>query len=69
MLIGKIKFFNRKNKFGFIIEEKSKSEYYFYIKNPKEELNSEDLVSFELKQAKRGLEGINITKVTSVNVD
>ena len=36
---------------------------FYNLKNPTEELNPEDLVSFELKESKRGLEAFNIKKI------
>ncbi|MBA2611210.1 MAG: cold shock domain-containing protein [Bacteroidetes bacterium] len=60
---GKIKFFNLKNKFGFIRQSNTENDYYFYIKDPVEELNTNDVVSFELKESKKGIEAINVKKV------
>ena len=36
---------------------------FYNLKTPTEELNPEDLVSFELKESKRGLEAFNIKKI------
>lgn len=60
---GKIKFYNLKNCFGFIRQNNTEQDFYFYLKTPTEELNPEDLVSFELKESKRGLEAFNIKKI------
>ena len=60
---GEIKFYNLKNCFGFIRQNNKEQDYYFYLKTPTEELNPEDLVSFELKESKRGLEAFNIKKI------
>jgi len=60
---GKIKFYNLKNCFGFIRQNNKQQYFYFYLKTPTEELNPEDLVSFELKESKRGLEAFNIKKI------
>ena len=62
MFQGKVIFFNTKSKFGFIKEDKTGADYYFYIKNPTEKLEKEDEVFFELKESKKGWEAINVTK-------
>ena len=62
---GTVKFFNKKNKFGFIIEEKSKKEYYFHLKDIQYEyLTDGDSVSFDLQEQKRGPVCIQIQKKT-----
>lgn len=60
---GKIKFYNLKSKFGFITQLNTRNDYYFYIKNPQEELNANDPVSFELKETKKGIEAYNVKKI------
>ena len=61
---GIVKFFNQKNKFGFIIDEETKKEYYVHGKNVEGSIEQNDLVTFELKPAKRGDECINVKKIT-----
>jgi len=60
---GKIKFNNLKNCFGFIRQNNTEQDFYFYLKNPSEELNTYDAVSFELKESKRGIEAFNVKKI------
>jgi CspA family cold shock protein len=57
---GKVIFFNMKSKFGFIKENKTGTDYYFYIKKPLEKIEKNDKVTFEIKQAKKGLEAIHV---------
>lgn len=60
---GKIIFYNLKSKFGFIKDNETDADYYFYEKNPQEKLAKDDNVMFELKQGKKGLEAINVNKL------
>jgi cold shock CspA family protein len=62
MKTGKIIFFNEKNRFGFIKEDETGTDYYFYIKNPIEDLNKDDVVLFDVKPSKKGPEAINVKK-------
>jgi CspA family cold shock protein len=61
---GKVKFYNSKSGFGFIIESQSGNEYYFKEKNLIENVEDNDLVEFDLIEAKRGFEAIKIKKTT-----
>jgi len=61
---GIIKFFNQKSKFGFIKCDEDGKEYYVHAKDVEEGviLNADDKVSFELKEAKRGMEAVKVKK-------
>ena len=64
MFTGTVKFFNVKNKFGFIKCNEDGKEYYFHAKYVLgEQLQQNDNVQFELKDAKRGPEAIEVKKV------
>lgn len=65
MYSGKIKFFNQKSKFGFIICNEDSKEYYVHAKDVEggASIDAEDKVSFELKEAKRGPEAVNVKKL------
>lgn len=65
---GKIKFYNKKNKFGFVNQLNTRNDFYFYLKNPQEELSENNIVSFEIKESKKGFEAINIKKVDDAAV-
>lgn len=58
---GKIKFYNKKSCFGFINQKETEND--FYLKNPSTELNTDDVVSFELKETKKGLQAFNVKKL------
>ena len=64
MRTGIVKFFNQKTKFGFIIDDETKKEYYAHAKYVEGEIVANDHVSFELKPGARGEECINVKKIT-----
>ncbi len=63
MRTGKVKFFNKKSKFGFIIDDETKKEYYVHAKSVEGEIQDGDIVHFELKAAKRGDECMLVRKI------
>lgn len=63
MYTGKVKWFNHKNKFGFIIDDETKKEYYVHAKDVEGKIEADDLVQFDLKAAKRGEECILVKKI------
>jgi cold shock protein len=65
MRTGTVKFFNHKNKFGFIIDDETKKEYYVHVKEVTGEINEGDRVEFELKPAKRGDECAKVKKIAA----
>jgi len=67
MLTGIVKFFNQKTKFGFIIDDTTKKEYYVHSKNIEGTVEANDKVSFELKPAARGEECVHVKKITDSN--
>lgn len=60
---GIVKFFNKKSKFGFIIDDETKQEYYVHAKETDGTLEEGSRVSFELKLAKKGYECIKVQKL------
>jgi CspA family cold shock protein len=62
MLKGTVKFFNVKNKFGFITEDETGKEYYVHIKDVEGTIVENDKVSFELEDAKRGPQAVKVKK-------
>jgi CspA family cold shock protein len=57
---GSVKFFNGTKGFGFIIEDDSKEEYFVHVSGLIDEINEGDLVEFELKEGKKGLNAVNV---------
>ncbi|HWY36384.1 MAG TPA: cold shock domain-containing protein [Nitrosopumilaceae archaeon] len=60
---GKVKFFNQKNKFGFIKEDETGKEYYVHIKDVEGNIEENDYVSFEIKDAQRGPQAVEVKKI------
>ena len=67
MPAGKVIFFNRKNKFGFIKCNDDGNSYYVQEKNLIDRIEEGDHVEFELKEASRGKEAIAVKKVNSAH--
>ena len=63
MRTGLVKFFNFKNKFGFIIDDETKNEYYVHIRDVKGKVEEGDKVTFELKEAKKGPQASQVKKI------
>lgn len=59
---GKIKFFNLKSRFGFITDDATKEDYYFYIKDQLIKFEAADKVTFSLSKAKKGVEAVSVNK-------
>lgn len=65
---GIVKFFNETKGFGFIVRDDGK-EIYFHAKNIVGKINSNDKVSFETQEFKRGLSAINVKRIdTTINI-
>ena len=60
---GKVKFFDKKNNFGFIIDDETNKEYYVHRKATNFDISDNDNVQFELTPGKRGDECINVKKI------
>lgn len=60
---GKVKFFNEKKGFGFIVSDDGK-EYFVHQSGVKEgvTLNEEDSVTFDVVEGDRGPKAENVTK-------
>ncbi|MFD1292880.1 cold-shock protein [Lutibacter holmesii] len=57
---GTVKFFNESKGFGFIIEDGSNTDYFVHISGLIDEIREGDVVEFELKEGKKGLNAINV---------
>lgn len=63
MHTGVVKFFNIKNKFGFIVDDATKKEYYVHVKDVTGSINEGDKVSFELLEAAKGPQCVQVKKI------
>lgn len=62
MPTGKVKFFNAKNKFGFITEQENGREYYVHIKDLIDPVMEGDEVIFDVEERKRGPVAVLVRK-------
>lgn len=60
---GTIKFFNESKGFGFVIDEETKKEFFVHVSGLIDEVNEGDVVEFELKEGKKGLNAVNVKLV------
>ncbi|HEU4716902.1 MAG TPA: cold shock domain-containing protein [Bacteroidia bacterium] len=59
---GKVKFFNAKNKFGFIVENGTGREFYVHVKDVTGTIAEGDEVEFELEEKKKGPAAVRVKK-------
>ncbi|WP_086476299.1 MULTISPECIES: cold-shock protein [Arenibacter] len=57
---GTVKFFNDAKGFGFITEEGSEKEHFVHVSGLIDEIREGDVVEFELKEGKKGLNAVNV---------
>jgi CspA family cold shock protein len=57
---GKVKFFNASKGYGFISDLDSGKEYFVHVSNLIDEVRDNDLVEYELKDGKKGLNAVNV---------
>lgn len=59
---GKVKFYNRDKKYGFITGDDGK-DYFFHVSgvSNEAELNDEDAVEFKVEDGERGPKAVDIT--------
>jgi CspA family cold shock protein len=59
---GVVKFINASTKFGFVIDDEDKKEYYVHIKDVSGNLIPGDAVIFELVSSNRGQRAVKVSK-------
>lgn len=57
---GTVKFFNTEKGFGFIKDANSNNEYFVHTTGLTTKVNEGDVVEFELKEGKKGLNAVNV---------
>ena len=62
MLTGKIKFFNEKKGFGFIVDDASQNDIFVHVTGLAEKVAENDEVVFDLAEDKRGQKAINVKR-------
>jgi cold shock protein len=62
MSTGKIKFFNEKKGFGFIVDDASQNDIFVHVTGLTEKVAENDEVVFDLAEDKRGQKAINVKR-------
>lgn len=57
---GTVKFFNETKGFGFISEEDTNKEHFVHQTGLIDEVREGDVVEFELKEGKKGMNAVNV---------
>jgi CspA family cold shock protein len=57
---GSVKFFNESKGFGFIKDSDSSNEYFVHASGLVDQIKEGDVVTFELKEGKKGLNAANV---------
>ncbi len=62
MATGKVKFFNERKGFGFIIDDEGQQEVFVHVSGLVDKIRENDPVSFDVTEDKRGKKAINVRK-------
>jgi len=62
MSTGKVKFFNERKGFGFIIDDESQKEIFVHVSGLIDKIQENDLVAFDITEDQRGKKAINVKK-------
>ena len=63
MATGKVKFFNRKKGYGFVLDDESQKEIFIHVTGLIDrDLKENDEVSFEIAEDERGKKAVNVKK-------
>ena len=60
---GTVKFFNESKGFGFIIEDDTNKDHFVHVSGLIDDIREGDVVEFELKEGKKGLNAVNVRVV------
>lgn len=63
MPTGKIKFFNERKGFGFIVDDETQNDVFVHATGLAEKVGENDLVSFEIAEDKRGKKAVEVRKI------
>jgi cold shock protein len=62
MSTGKVKFFNERKGFGFIIEDETNEDIFVHVSGLIDRIKENDQVSFDITEDQRGKKEINVKK-------
>ena len=57
---GTVKFFNESKGFGFVTEDDSNTEYFVHVSGLVDEIREGDVVEFDLKEGRKGLNAVDV---------
>ncbi len=63
MPTGKVKFFNERKGFGFIIDDESSQDVFVHVSGLVDKIPDNDQVSFDIAEDARGKKAINVRRV------
>ncbi len=62
MSTGKVKFFNERKGFGFIVDDTNQQEIFIHVSGLIDKIKQDDVVSFDVTEDKRGKKAINVKR-------
>ncbi|MBE0648604.1 MAG: cold shock domain-containing protein [Bacteroidales bacterium] len=62
MSTGKVKFFNERKGFGFIIDDESQKDLFVHVSGIIDKIQENDDVVFDITEDQRGKKAINVKK-------
>ena len=62
MSTGKVKFFNERKGFGFIIDDESQKDIFVHVSGLIDKVQENDEVIFDITEDQRGKKAINVKK-------
>ena len=62
MSTGKVKFFNERKGFGFIMDDATQQEVFVHVSGLVDKIREDDHVSFDVTEDSRGKKAINVRK-------
>lgn len=62
MSTGKVKFFNERKGFGFIIDDESQKDLFVHVSGIIDKIQENDEVVFDITEDQRGKKAINVKK-------
>jgi cold shock protein len=62
MSTGKVKFFNERKGFGFIVSEETNEDIFVHVSGLIDKVRENDQVTFDITEDKRGKKAINVKK-------
>jgi CspA family cold shock protein len=62
MAKGKVKFFNERKGFGFILDDESQQDVFVHVSGLVDKIRENDQVTFDLTEDNRGKKAINVRR-------